>query len=366
MLDHQHPNHNLSIHINDYLSLNALNKHLPAPAPEPPTLSPPSAASSSSDHDSSFSPPPSASSPPPFGYSANLSYPPDAPYDDPRRSPSYPDEYGHRPTTAGSVVSNNPPTPASQQYQLPYHDIPSYNGVRPSLGHPQASPSSPASDLAAFTYSNRSAASNHRLSLDPTTAASSSYAFDAARRLSEPNPRFRQTPQQQQQTTNAYPLPSLSSISSSLPSSNSPLQHFPSHHLSSSLHHNVASSYPDTREDVFAAARKQSIASAADDFSPRPGPARHYTYPSSAHGHPQWTDGYSSESEGRRQSINGGNGMMPGVGGPLTTEPMASAVMTATSAVATPGTGLSVGLAIGMEGNIVGELAGGVAGDPGA
>ena len=366
MLDHQHSNHNLSILLPEFLALNAINKQLAVHHsdhdPDRPSLSPPSdAASSASDQDNSLSPPPSALSPPPF--SAALSYPHDAAYDDPRRSPSYHEDlYAHRPTTAGSTVSNNPPTPASQQYQLPYHDIP-YNGVRTSLTNQQHSPASPNSELVAFNYSNRSTAPNHRLSLDPATAASSSYAFD--RRLSEPNSRFRPIPQQQQAAGNYPSLPSLSSLSSSLPSS-SPLQHFPSHHLSSSLHHPLSSSYPNTREDAFAAARKHSIASATDDFSPRPGPARHYTYPSSAQGHSQWSEGYSSESEERRQSI-GGNGILGDVAGPLTTEPMASAVMTATSAVAAQGTGLSVGLGIGMEGNIVGDLANvGMGVDPGA
>lgn len=324
MLDHHHPH--LSIHVTeDYLTLNALDKSFADSSFSYASLSPPSDpdAPDSPDHADSISPPPSASSPP-----ATLSY--SNPYDVHRRSASFEDDlYAPRTTS-----------PAGSQHQ---QHTPQY-AYYPLEGGP-SSPPSP-SDLASLQRLGQP----HRLSIDAHSPSNNQqYAFDAARRLSEPNARLRMA------TAGPYPpsLPSLASISSSLPS---PV--YPSHHLS--LH---TSSYAYAqREDAFGHHPHQRIR--AEEFSPRPGHARGYTYPSTSSQHHQSHWDYASPSsdstnagDARRQSVSGS--------GPLTTEPLSNSAagsatttttMTATSAVDTPATGLSVGIGIGLDVGINGEL----------
>lgn len=328
MLDHHHPH--LSIHVTeDYLALNALDKSFADKAFHYASLSPPSDpdAPDSPDPADSLSPPPSACSPP-----ATLSYP--AQYDGHRRSASFDDD----------LYAQRPPSSAQQHQQ----HTPQY-AYYPLEGGPPSPPSP--SDIAPF---QRLGAPPHRLSVDATHPSSSSYAFDAARRLSEPTARLRMAAAA---AASAYPpsLPSLASISSSLPSSG-----YPSHHLS--LHTSSYASYSH-REDAYAQ-HQQHQRIRAEEFSPRPGPARGYSYPStsSQHHQPHWD--YASPSsdstaagDGRRQSVSGP--------GPLTTEPLTSSAvagstMTATSAVDMPPTGLTVGIGIGLDVGINGELGTGV------
>lgn len=321
MLDHHHPH--LSIHVTeDYLALAALDKPYADKPFHYASLSPPSDpdAPDSPDPADSLSPPPSASSPP-----AILSYP--APYDDHRRSASFEDDlYAHRPTSSGTNQQHTP--------QYAYY---------PLEGGP-SSPPSPA-DIAFQRLGG-----TQRLSLDAHASSSTSpqYAFDAARRLSEPTARLRMATA----AHGAYPpsLPSLASISSSLPSSG-----YPSHHLSM---HTSAYAYPH-RDDAYG--HHQRIR--AEEFSPRPNPARGYSYPANSSQHHQLHWDYASSSS---DSTAAGDARRPSVSGsgPLTTEPLAAstnagATMTATSAVDTPATGLTVGIGIGLDVGINGELGAG-------